>query len=346
MGEPVVPSSSHSEDGTAGSSRSLPDAPAPGDPATGPTRVAICALTYLRPNGLTRLLEGIAALDVPDGVEADVVIVDNDPNRSAESLVTSTKAASTWRGPDLHYVAEPARGISQARNAAVSTALELHVDWICFIDDDEWPDRRWLTEYLASAGATGADIVSGPIEPVFDEPPPQWVLDGGFFQSRRHEHNHPMHYARTSSVLIRASVLDLVPGPFDPAFGLSGGEDTHLFAQLREAGCSLVWSDTAVVYEAIPASRTTPKWLLQREFRRGQTLGLSLRHRNAPAPRLAKRGAKGLVEIAAGAATTALGLPRGRAQWFRGVRRMGFGAGILSGLVGRQLQEYTVIHGS
>lgn len=308
-------------------------------------RVVICALTYLRPRGLARLLEGLTELRIPDRIEAEVVIVDNDPERSAESVLESTTAAAGWSGPPVHYVSEPARGISHARNAAVAAATDLGADWICFIDDDEWPDVAWLEEFLATARATGADIVSGPVEAEFEQTPPSWVVDGRFFEGRRHEHNQPMHYATTSSVLIRRSVLDQVDGPFDPVFGMSGGEDTHLFAQLRELGCRLVWSDRAVVHETIPPSRTTTEWLLQREFRRGQTLGLSLKHRQAGALLLARRGAKGLVEIGAGAAMTVAGLPRGRAGWFRGVRRMGFGVGILSGLIGRQHQEYEVIHG-
>ncbi|MEM9565488.1 MAG: glycosyltransferase [Actinomycetota bacterium] len=324
----------------------MSDVNGPTGPSSETTCVAICALTYLRPRGLERLLDGLAALRIPSGVEAAVVVVDNDPDRSAEPLVDDRTTGATWVGPAVHYVPEPARGISHARNAAVAAAGELGADWICFIDDDEWPDPDWLQEFLATAEATGADIVSGPVEPEFEGTPPGWVVDGGFFECRRHEHNQPMHYATTSSVLIRRSVLDLVPGPFDPAFGMSGGEDTHLFAQLRELGCSLVWSERAVVHEGIPPSRTTSDWLLRREFRRGQTLGLTLRHRGASPLLLARRWVKGVVELGAGLGTTVAGLPRGRSRWFRGVRRMGFGVGILSGLVGRQLQEYEVIHGS
>lgn len=313
------------------------------------TRVAICALTYLRPTGLRQLLAGIERLAIPTGVSARVFIVDNDPSRSAEPLIEEVEAGpdgrGLWPGPPITYRSEPARGISHARNAAVQEAADWGADWICFIDDDEWPDPSWLAEFLATAEQTGAAIVSGPVEPVFEQAPPAWITDGGFFECRRHDHNQPMHYATTSSVLIRREVLDDVPGPFDPVFGMSGGEDTHLFAQLRERGHSLVWSDRAVVYETIPPSRATSEWLLKRELRRGQTLGLSLRHRDASALRLARRGAKGLVELVAGAVGAAANSWRGRARWFVGVRRCAFGIGILTGLLGRQHQEYAVIHG-
>jgi GT2 family glycosyltransferase len=307
------------------------------------TRVAICALTFLRPHGLRQLLDALSLLRVPPEVSVQAFIVDNDPDRSAEPVVADHAVNAPFA---ITYHGEPARGISHARNAAVREATSWGADWICFIDDDEWPDPAWLHEFLETAATTGADIISGPVEAVFESTPPEWVVQGRFFEGRRHGHNASMHYATTSSVMIRREILDAVDGPFDPAFGMSGGEDTHLFAQLRERGHSLVWSDRALVFETVPASRTTSQWLLQREFRRGQTLGLSLRHRNPSPFLLAKRAAKGVLEIGAGLATTALGLPRGKAHWFRGVRRTGFGYGILSGLVGRQLQEYEVIHGS
>ncbi len=308
------------------------------------TRVAICALTYLRPKGLQKLLDGLREIDVPSTVTARVIIVDNDPGRSAEALV----GAEDQRGYPLGltYRSESARGISHARNAAVAEADAWGANWICFIDDDEWPDPRWLVELLATAEQTGADIVSGPVMPIFETTPPSWVIDGGFFDCRRHEHNAKMHYATTSSVLIRARALTTVPGPFDPAFGMSGGEDTHLFEQLRENGHLLVWSDQATVYETIPSSRTRSDWLLKREFRRGQTLGLTLRHRGASPARLAKRGVKGFVELGSGVASTAINLPRGRARWFAGLRRCGFGLGILTGLIGGQHREYETIHGA
>lgn len=312
------------------------------------TNVAICALTYLRPKGLQQLLDGLDGLVVPPSVTARAFIIDNDPERSAQAIVEQ-HAADDDRGDSsitVAYHSEPARGISHARNAAVAQATAWGADWVCFIDDDEWPDPQWLAEFLETAAITGADIVSGPVEAVFESPPPKWVTDGRFFEGRRHEHNAAMHYATTSSVLIRRAILDEIEGPFDPVFGMSGGEDTHLFAQLRERGNQLVWSDKAVVFETVPESRVASDWLLKREFRRGQTLGLSLRHRNASFVLLAKRGAKGVVELGAGLVKTVIGLPRGKAHWFRGIRQSAFGIGILSGLVGRQHQEYEVIHGA
>lgn len=306
-------------------------------------RVAICALTYLRPDGLGRLLDGVDSLDVPDGVVVSTIIVDNDPDASARNAVEGRAAAFAT---ELLYVHEPARGISHARNAAVAAARRLNADAVCFIDDDEWPDPQWLRELLRSAESVGADIVTGPVFPAFETQPPAWVISGGFFDRRRHQHHEQIRYATTSSVLISASCLADRPAPFDPAFGISGGEDTHLFAELRDAGFRTVWCDLAHVYETIPASRVDTRWLLRREYRRGQTLSLSLRHRSPRPIHYVRRVGNAMVQFGQGAGRGIVGLRRGRAGWLRGVKQIVFGAGMLTGLAGRRYQEYETTHGS
>jgi succinoglycan biosynthesis protein ExoM len=305
-----------------------------------PTDVAVCILTYRRPQGLQRLLDALQTLDIPDGRAVRIVVVDNDAARSAEKLVQA--AAMTATVP-FRYVNEPARSISIARNRAVTEAGD--VDFVAFIDDDEWPRPDWLAVLLASQRDTGADVVTGPVEPVFESPPPAWVTDGRFFERPRHRHDERIRYATTSNVLIRRTALDAVEGPFDPAFGMSGGEDTHLFAQMREAGCVLVWSDRAVVEELVPDSRVTTGWILRREYRRGQTLSLSLRARGAGRVRTVRRVINGAVQIGAGVAGAAVGLFRSRHHTVRGVHRMMFGAGMLTGLAGLRHLEYREVHG-
>lgn len=283
-------------------------------------------------------------LKVPDAVDVRIFIVDNDPEASAAPIVEDL--ATTL--PDhlaIDYRHEPTRGISHARNAAVRAATEWGAYWLCFIDDDERPDPAWLVEFLGTAERTGADIVSGPVLPEFEIDPPAWVIDGGFFASPRYPQDSPMVYATTSSVLIRRAILDPVDGPFDLAFSRSGGEDTHLFAQLREAGHRLAWSDTALVRETVPPSRVNVRWMLMREYRRGQTLSLSLRRRGGSRFLLARRGGKGGYEILAGIAAAIIGIFRGRDRVMKGARRVVFGAGILTGLVGYQHDEYATTHG-
>jgi len=304
------------------------------------TSVAVCVLTYKRPQGLGRLLDTLAELDLDATIDARLVVVDNDAEGSGEATV----AAHRHRLPfPVTYVREPARSISLARNRAVEVAGD--AEFVVFVDDDEWPERDWLVNLVDSQRRTGADVVTAHVIPVFDSTPPDWVLAGRFFERPRHGHNERIRYATTSNVLIRRSALALVEGPFDEAFGLSGGSDTHLFAQLREAGCSLVWCDTAPVREAIPDSRVSARWILRREYRRGQTLSLSLRARGASPQQMVRRVGNGMWNVAAGVVATVLGLRHGRVGVLRGLHRINFGAGMLTGLAGLRHLEYRKVHG-
>lgn len=305
-------------------------------------RVAIGVLTFLRPVGLRRLLEHLVALRVPDDVMVRVVVVDNDPERSAEPVV----AEFADQPIDVYYVCESTRGITPGRNRTVAEARAWGADHVCCIDDDEWPADDWLTQLLATQVATGADVVTGPVLPVFDEPPPAWVIQGGFFDRPRYPHNSEIGYATTSSVLMDMELFDGWDEPFDHDFGLSGGSDTHLFAQLKDRGCTIVWSDTALVYEAIPASRVDTRWILRREYRRGQTLSRSLRRRSPTGWQLVRRIGNAVVQLGRGSLEVVIGVVRGRADVIRGVKRLVLGAGLVTGLLGLRFEEYRSIHGS
>jgi glycosyltransferase involved in cell wall biosynthesis len=307
------------------------------------TKIAVCALTYLRPVGLRRLLEELDRLNVPDDVETRVFVVDNDPERSAEEIARLHGESSRL---ELTYVHEPTRGISAGRNASIAAARDWQADAVCFIDDDEWPDPDWLVELVSTARRTGADVVTGPVFPVFDEPPPSWIIEGGYFERPRHEHDGFIDYATTSSVLIDLACIGNRAEPFDAEFGLSGGSDTHFFAELYDAGRRIAWCDRAHVYEAIPVSRVDTSWLLRREYRRGQTMSRSLRRRDPRVLRYLRRLANAALQMVSGLVVLIAGLPFGRARWFRGAKMIVLGAGMVTGLVSSGYQEYRRIHGT
>ena len=66
--------------------------------------IAICALTYKRPEGLRRLLDGLDGLTFSGPrPEIRIVIVDNDPRGSARAAYEQTAAVLRW---PIEYVAE------------------------------------------------------------------------------------------------------------------------------------------------------------------------------------------------------------------------------------------------
>jgi hypothetical protein len=145
--------------------------------------------------------------------------------------------------------------------------------WLALIDDDERPSPNWLVAFLRCAHEVEADAVFGPVLPIFPHDVPRWIVDGGFFERRRLANGAPIaeRDARTSNVMLKSSLTDLVEGPFDPDFGLTGGEDSVFFRAVMAQGKRLHWCNEAVVEEQHTAERLTWRWLVKRSFRTGQT---------------------------------------------------------------------------
>ena len=301
------------------------------------TTVAICIATYRRPASLGRLLGALERLAFRgDAPEVEVVVVDNDPAGSAAAVCAT--AASRLRWP-LRHAGEPARGISAARNRAVELAGG--AEWIAWIDDDEEPEPGWLDALLAAAAAHGADAVAGPVLPRFDPAPPAWVARGGFFDRPRHPTGTALAYAGIGNSLVRTAVFRALGRPwFDPALGLTGGEDTLFFLRAAEAGFRLVWADDAVVHETVPAERARAGWLLRRAYRTGSAWTFCERRMRPGGRTAALRAAKAAGWMAHGVATLALAPVRGRDAAITGLWRIARGAGNVAGLAGIGVREY------
>jgi glycosyltransferase involved in cell wall biosynthesis len=310
-------------------------APPSGGAARRP-RVAVCIATYRRPRGLSRLLRALAAQRFAGGAPwLDVVVADND---AAESAREACEEARPWLGHTLHYRVAPRRGIPQARNTALGVALAF-ADFVAFCDDDTEPAGDWLAALLAAQARFGADVVAGPCEPRFAEPPPDWVVAGGFHRRERHATGTPVERAATHNALVRASALRGLERWFDEGLALQGGEDSELFARLRLAGRRMVWADEALVHEWIAPARTSARWLARRAFRIANA-------RAAPALRRVEgRGRAGaalagLRGLAKGSLRAGAALARGPAARVDALLLLASGAGWLCGALGLRFEAY------
>jgi succinoglycan biosynthesis protein ExoM len=302
--------------------------------------VAVCALTFRRPRGLTRLVEGLRKLEIPDDAEVYLVVVDNDPEGSACHQIRAAQESFPW---PVRYVVEPHPGIPAARNTAVRVADD--ADFVAFIDDDEVPDRRWLKELLVVQKHTAADVVTGPVLPDFEQDPPKWIVRGGFFDRPRFPTGERINWATTSSVLIARRLLEIAE-PFNTDMQRTGGSDTHFFMRSVMEGATIVWADEALVSETIPETRMSASWIVRREYRRGNTLSICLRSLQDSPLRRVRRTAHAVLRIVQGLGTIGMSCFRGRPTGVRGLQRVAFGLGMITGLVGLRYEEYVVVHGS
>lgn len=227
--------------------------------------ISICIATYKRPDQLEKLLR-ILILEVARPTTIEIVVCDNDANQSAKGVVD---AAAKQADISVKYYCEPIQNISLARNCTIRQARG---EWIAFIDDDEAPSADWLQNLLNTAQQHSADGVFGPVHAEIPGNAPRWIQVGSFFPTISIPTGSAvgMQNAAAGNALIKATMLRKIEGPFDHRFGLSGGEDTHLFGTLiykhhaRFISCLEAW-----VKENVSIARCNRSWLLRRSFRGG-----------------------------------------------------------------------------
>jgi succinoglycan biosynthesis protein ExoM len=306
-------------------------------------KVAITISTFARPAMLAELLASLAAMAVPPDGEVSVIVVDNDAAGSARAMVDAARLP--W---PVDYAIEPERNISLARNRGVAMAISRGAEALAFIDDDEVAAPRWLEELVRVQQETQADVVTGPVIGRCPAGAPSWMTRGELFtRDRRLPSGSPVPMAETANALVARKALlpDRIEGPFDPAFGRSGGGDSEFFLRLRAAGARIVWADGAEVYETVPASRASAGWLLRRAFREGNCGVRAERAAMGGWVVVPARLAKALARLAANAALLIVAPLRGREHVMRALRWICHSAGALAALAGYRYVEYNRVHG-
>lgn len=289
--------------------------------------VDVCLCTFRRPS-VADTFASLREQRLPDGVHLRVIVADNDATHDRARLV------SAGEGLDLMVLHAPARNISLARNATLDAAT---AEFVAVLDDDEHAAPDWIARLLARQAESGADVVLGPVAPVYGAAP-AWMREADTHATRPVFVGGAIITGYTSNVLFRRTAPALEGLRFRLDLGVTGGEDTEFFTRAHRAGATFAYAPDAVVTEPVEPQRATLRWLLRRRWRAGQSHATAL----APAGPLgraaesARAGAK--LAVCAAAAVATLPSPRHRGAW---LLRGALHAGALSRLAGaRTLAEY------
>lgn len=308
-----------------------------------PLRVRVAIPTYRRPDSLRELVPLVEehATQVEQQwqgrVRVDVLVVDNDPGRSAldaglESLT-----------PRLVVVGEPRPGIAAARQRALEESRRTAV--LAFIDDDERPCDGWLGALLDTWWRTGAAAVVGRVLAQFESPPADWILAGGFFDRAHHPTGSEAAVAAAGNLLLDLGQVRRLGVGFALDRGLRGGEDTLFTRQLTAAGGRIVWCSESAIVDVVPAARATRSWVLRRRYSHGLiSTEVALAVAGSPVQRARVRAtatAAGALLVAGGGLRAAYGRLSSSARHdARGMRTAARGAGRVVGALGGRYVEY------
>lgn len=200
----------------------------PLEPRSEPGSVTLAIVTFQRPDQLARLLPHVLTQAAGmQGRQVGVLIVDNDPQRSARDLVASANSGDV----EIRYVHEAVPGIAAARNRALD---EARTDLLVFIDDDEEPSPQWLDRLVHTHATSDAAAVAGPVLPLYPQPPAEWIAAGPFQRSPEFEDGTLIGHAATGNLLVDLDQIRRI-GARMPAIGTRGGEDV-IFTDLIVRG--------------------------------------------------------------------------------------------------------------
>jgi succinoglycan biosynthesis protein ExoM len=254
-------------------------------------RLNVCICTFRRDEMLRGALAVLAdAYAAVGDVRLRVRVVDDFGAGTTEAMLSSLDLPFP-----VTYVKSASRNISIARNAGIAAALP-DSDWVGMLDDDVVVSSQWLT--VAREWMTGApfDALSGPVITEASHGP-KW-LDEAPFQEVKEWIG--ADGCATANCLLRTAWLEQNPDVrFDPALGVSGGEDMVFFGTAVARGLRVKHLARMRVLDVVPPSRLTFRYHLHRALWIGNSEAITnLELGRAARGRLLLRGAKRLVTAA------------------------------------------------
>ncbi len=230
--------------------------------------ILISCCTCKRPQMLKKSLESVQNLYFPEGVRSELLIIDNDKESSALSVVQEFQKNFPVK---INYFTESKRGLSSARNRLLTEAHNLKASHIALFDDDEIMDENWLISHFDYYNQNPeAIIISGPTYNFFEKQYPSYIEKNNIFKaSTTKKTGMKRDSCAGGNVFFPVGVFSEASIKFDEQYVFMGGEDGDFFSKAAKAGFTIVWNNDAVNREIVNDSRGNLKWILNRYYYNG-----------------------------------------------------------------------------
>lgn len=224
--------------------------------------VAIC--TWNRSKLLKATLESMTRLVVPNHIEWELLIVDNNSTDGTQEVIEEYESKLP-----IVSLFESAQGLSNARNCALASARG---DLLVWTDDDVQVEENWLIEYdRARLLYPRADYFGGVVRPWWTFPKPWWFagnesLLAGILVARDFGGEERPFLASQqpfgANMAFRRRVY--ATQRFDSSLGRNGdgliaGEETDYIKRIQAAGKLGIWVPTAIVEHYVEPHRMTAR---------------------------------------------------------------------------------------
>jgi glycosyltransferase involved in cell wall biosynthesis len=241
--------------------------------------ITIAACTWNRAHLVEKLLDSLTRLQVPAGLEWEVVVVNNNSPDGTAAVLKSFVAKLP-----LRFSLETQQGIAFARNCAVREARGNIILWT---DDDIQVKPNWLRGYMdAFAAHPECGFFGGPVELQFEGVPPAWLVAGldaigGALGQVRVPKSGPIDEGAQLPFNCNMAVRreHHLAMPYDTRYGrkaggLVSGEETVFLQELMRLGVKGRWIPDVPVLHAVPIERQSIAYLRRALKGVGHELGL------------------------------------------------------------------------
>ncbi len=244
-------------------------------------KASIIICTRNRADNLAKTLASFDGLAVPAGLQAEMLVVDNN---STDHTVAVLRQHQAGKIP-LRYLLQTSPGKSRCLNAALAASSS---ELLLFTDDDVVPAKDWLQQLTEPLLHRKCDGVAGRVDLAEDLRRP-WMTKNHLLVLAVFD-GQPLQFVGANMCLHR-SVLDRVP-EFDRELGpgaLGFGEETLFSWQMAEAGLCLEYNPKASVIHHPELSRLLRSSWLSNGRKHGASLAYLKHHwlhEKLPSPRL------------------------------------------------------------
>ena len=219
---------------------------------------SIIIVTRNRVADLRQTLEAMKVVRVPDGLEIELLVVDNGSSDETAEVVRSTHLDKIR----VRYVHEEIRGLSRGRNRALA---ETTGEVVVFTDDDVRFPETWLSAMTGPISSGYAKVVCGGVmiaphllRPWMTPISRSWLASTELLHPREPENLVGANMAFSREVLRKVPGFDIELG----AGALGCGEETLFSLQLRLAGYHIFNRlDTHVEHHFQPVRLERDSWL-------------------------------------------------------------------------------------
>jgi len=231
--------------------------------------ISIIICTWNRAETLRITLKSLNDQLMPDGMNIDVVVVDNNSTDNTKAVFDD--ALPTWRFGTLRYLFEPQQGKQFALNSGI--AYSAH-DILAFTDDDIIFDANWTHEIARIFSEPTVDLVGGKTLITWPvEGPPEWyhpnmsaILAGVDLGNARYAPAPPDYAPAGSNMVARRSLFQRIGGFSETHFRHM---DFEFGMRSQRMSAVIAYEPCLVVYAPVDEACLTKRYFRRWAFKAG-----------------------------------------------------------------------------